>query len=207
MDRLEKARTLTGLPAPFSQLDLGERKAVADAIENEATPYASEWFGRTCRPGSTVVIEFARGGPEGSELPLFAPFGYGYALSQLSEEILRRAAILYVLVTPDESRRRNKDRAEPGAHGSTLHHGVPDKVLRAAYGIDDMAWLLDHSEQPGTVTIRAHGSTFLLPVACFDNRRRRSLFEGEIATGPPGEVTEDHMALRQAFAGLVRAPA
>ncbi len=200
MNRLENARASTGMPAPFSGLDRRARKAVADEIDGEAAPFAAEWSGRVRPPGSTVVIEFARGGPEGSKLPLSAPYGYSYALSQLSEEILRSAVILYVLVTPEESRRRNRARAEPGAHGSALHHGVPERVLRESYGIDDMMWLMEHSEEPGTVTVPAPQANFHLRVACLDNRHHRS----SLRRAPrPGEATELHESLCEAFAGLV----
>jgi hypothetical protein len=208
MDRFETARSLAQMPAPFSQLDEGTRTAVATAIEEEAASFAAKWSVRSRLPGSTVVIEFARGGPEGSDLPLDPPHGYAHSLSQLSAEILRRAAVLYVWVTPEDSRRRNKQRAQPGAEGSILHHGVPERAMKANYGIDDMGWLIDHCEQPGTITVQAHDSTFHLPVACFDNRRDLTLFElDDPATWPPKEVDQVHNALQEAFAGLIPHPA
>ena len=203
VDRLETAHVLAGMSAPFSQLDEGARTAVAAAIEDEAAPFAAQWCARSRPPDSTVVIELARGGPEGSDLPLDSPYGYAHALSLLSAELLHRAAILYVSVTPQDSRRRNRDRARPGAHGSILHHGVPEKAMRAAYGIDDLGWLIDHSDQPGTITVPAHESTFHLPAACFDNRRDLALFQREDpATWPTREVAQVHAALREAFGGL-----
>lgn len=204
LDRLETARALAGAPAPFSLLDKGDRTAVVTAIENEAARFAAEWSARSRPPSSTVVIEFARGGPKGSNLPLDPPYGYAHSLSLLSAEMLRRAAVLYLWVTPEESRRRNQERARPGENGSILHHCVPETVMKAYYGIDDMGWLIDQSEQPGTITVRTHESIFYLPIARFDNRRNLPLFEhGDATTKLAGRQSEEvHAALREAFAGL-----
>ena len=64
--------------------------------------------------GRTIVIEFARGGPQNSSMPLTPPYGYQYSFGRLSDHILGRAAILYIWVTPEESRRKNEERAKPG---------------------------------------------------------------------------------------------
>ncbi len=203
IDRLERAHVLAGMPAPFSSLGPPGRLAVSTAIADDAARFAGEWIARTRPPGTTVVIELSRGGPEGSALPLAPPYGYAYALSLLSAEILRRAVILYVWVTPEESRRRNVQRAQPGAQGSTLHHAVPEATMRTCYGMDDMGWLIDHSERPGTITLHAHQATFQLPVARFDNRRQLELLRSDdIATRSVGQAEQVHQFLEEAFAGL-----
>jgi hypothetical protein len=174
LDRFDRARRAVGAPAPFGAMPAGLRAALCAAIEKEVVDHHPT----IDLSAHTVVIEFARGGPDGASLPLPAPHGYSYSLSQLSEPILRSAAILYVWVDPAESRRRNRERARPGADGdaSILHHGVPEAVMRDEYGTDDVAWLMEHSGRPGTITVSAHGRRFHLPIVCFDNRVDRTSF-------------------------------
>jgi hypothetical protein len=204
MERLTKARALAGASDPFSQLDKDERRMVATAVEGEAEEFAAEWLARRRPPGSTVVIEFARGGPEGSSLPMEPPLGYAWSLSQLSAEILGCSVILYVWVTPEESRRRNRERVRPGEDGSILHHGVPEAAMHRDYGTDDIEWLIDHSEHPGTITVQGHESTFHVPVARYDNRRDLVAFQrDDPSSWPSGETEGLHRALRGAFAELV----
>ena len=174
LDRLDAARRSVGAPAPFAGMPGVIRATLCAAIEDEV----GETQGTADLSGHTVVIEFARGGPDGAELPLEPPHGYAYSLAQLSEPILESAAILYVWVDPAESRRRNRDRARPGPDGdaSILHHGVPEVVMRDEYGTDDMAWLMEQSSRPGTVEVFSHGRLFHLPVVRFDNRVDRTSF-------------------------------
>lgn len=75
----------------------------------------------------TVIIEFARGGNN----------GYAHALARLSEEILKRAAILYVQVSFDESWRRNVARYEEKQKHSILAHMVPRETMDYFYKTDD----------------------------------------------------------------------
>ena len=204
-DRLERAFGRAGMPAPLSRLSPAARQAGLASIEVSATRFASEWSARRRPPGSTVVIEFSRGGPAGSDLPMVAPYGYEHAFSLLSERILRRAVVLYVWVTPEQSRSRNHERARPGAQGTTMHHAVPDSAMDADYGMDDMSWLMEHSERPDTVTVHAHGSTFHLPVARFDNRREVEAFRGDARPTQEGGLDAQTSAcLRMAFARLAR---
>ncbi|MDH3540397.1 MAG: hypothetical protein OEP52_10395 [Acidimicrobiia bacterium] len=188
--RFDAARRAVGAPAPFESLNAGLRSRLCAAIEEEATQLG------VVEPvdlaAHTVVIEFARGGPEGARMPLDPPHGYGYSLSRLSPSILESAAILYVWVEPAESRRRNRERAKPGreADASILHHGVPEAVMREEYGTDDMKWLIEHGGRPGTVAVPAHGHTFHLPVVRFDNRVDRTSF----LRADPGEWDDQLLA-------------
>ena len=177
MERIDRASKKVGAPERFASLDADTRKKIATAIEPETKELLKEKLASyTDLNGKTLVIEFARGGAQGSPLPLKAPFGYQYSLGVLSEEILRKAVILFIWVTPEESRRKNAARANPDDPGSILHHGVPIDVMLNDYGVDDMDWLEQHSQKPGTVTVNAHGKTWQLPIARFDNRVDKTSF-------------------------------
>jgi len=201
LDRLDRARAAAGAPVPFA--GLASRAALETAIAKDAAELVEGLPSGPLEGGETVVMEFARGGPRGSALPLPPPFGYRYALSMLSPEILSRAVILYVWVSPEESRRKNRERARPGADGSILHHGVPEAVMEAEYGVDDMAWLLESSDVPGTVTVHAHGRVFHLPATRFDNRvDRTSFLRADPAEWPSNEIRTVHEELQRAFRSL-----
>ncbi len=194
-----------GLPAAFAGLLPGPRAELGTAIG----PEAQQLLGARSAgvPDSlderTVVIEFARGGPAGAEPPLPAPHGYRHALSLLSAPILSTAVILYVWVTPEESLRRNRERARPGADGSILHHSVPGPVMEADYGCDDMEWLLEHAERPGTVSVPAHGRVFHVPAVRYDNRADTTSFlRNDPSEWPPDSVRLLHDRLRTALRSL-----
>ena len=74
---------------------------------------------------------------------------------------------MYAWVAPAESRRKNAARTNPDDPGSILHPGVPLEVMRTDYGCGDIGWLLESSDQPGSVRIDAHGRVFHLPIARF----------------------------------------
>jgi hypothetical protein len=205
--RFDGARAKVGGPPAFSTLPAEVRTSLAGALEaecgellrdrNAAIPDALE--------GRTVVMEFARGGPDGAALPLPAPLGYRYSLARLSDEILSRASILYVWVTPEESRRKNHERTDPNDPGSILHHGVPMAVMLGDYGTDDMAWLIEHSDQPDTVQVEARGRTYHLPVARFDNRVDKTSFvRADRSAWKPDQVAALHAGLADAFARLAK---
>ena len=84
--------------------------------------------------------------------------------------------LLYVWVTPEESRRKNTARTDPNDPGSILHHGVPMDVMMNDYGCDDMDHLEKISEVPGTITITSQGQKFHIPVGRFDNRVDKTSF-------------------------------
>ncbi len=208
LDRFDAARRKVGARPAFGQLDAATRQAVAKAIESECTELVRDKNAGIpdTLEGHTVVIEFARGGPDKSSLPLPAPLGYRYSFAALSEEILRRAAVLYVWVTPEESRRKNIERTDPNDPGSILHHGVPMAVMLGDYGCDDMDWLLQHSDRPDTVKFEAHGRTWYLPVGRFDNRVDKTTFvRGERSQWKEADVRALHDGLAGALARVVKA--
>lgn len=178
-ERLDRAAKKAGARPKLMTLDEEVRAKVALAIEGEARRQVEERIREypESLEGHTVVIEFARGGPDGASMPLPPPFGYAHSLSLLSPNILEKAAILYVWVTPEESRRKNAERADPKDPGSILHHGVPLPVMLGDYGCDDMAYLIETSQRPGTIrVVTKEGRAFDVPVVRLDNRVDKTSF-------------------------------
>lgn len=178
LERFDAASEAVGCKPKFRAMSPDLRAQVEAAIDAEARKLYEE-KAASCPAsleGKTIVIEFARGGPPGDTYPL--PEGYGYrgALPHLSQEILERAVILYVWVTPEESRRKNRARARPGADGSILFHGTPEVVMVQEYSRCDMAWLLETAPVPGTIRVEAHGRAFDVPTERFDNRQDLTTF-------------------------------
>jgi hypothetical protein len=207
LNRLDRARRLVGLNPPFDHLHEEVLASVATVFDDEIAEHARERIATLAgyEPGvSTVLIEFARGGPEGTRPPLPDPHGYAFSLRYLSADILRRAAALYVWVTPDGSRRRNLDRAVPGIEGdaSILHHGIPDVVMRGDYGVDDFLWLMERGGGHA-IEVEAHDATFVIPAAVFDNRTDHTSFlRADHSEWDPGLVEKLHTALTTSFAAL-----
>ncbi len=195
LERISGARARAGADPGF--VPRGDRATIASRIRADAEQLVEERTQLRTAQDDTIVVEFARGGPAGAPLPLPPPHGYAFSLAALSDEILERASILYVWVTPEESRKRNRERARPGGDASILHHGVPEQVMFADYGCDDMDWLIDHSTTPGTVDVRG----FQVPVARFDNRVDKTSFLRE-ADWPPEKVADLHRELREVFGSL-----
>jgi hypothetical protein len=209
-ERLDRARAKVGAKPALGALPAAQRKELATSLEREAQALLRDKNAGVPDglEGRTVVIEAARGGPDGAAMPLPAPLGYRYSIATLSDAILSRASILYVWVAPEESRRKNRERADPSDPGSILHHGVPDAVMYHDYGCDDMEWLIGQSDREGTVRIEARGRTFHLPVARFDNRVDKTTFvRAERAAWKPADVAALHAGLQGAFEKLARARA
>jgi hypothetical protein len=75
----------------------------------------------------TLLIEFARGVGD----------GFRQSLERFDPAILRRAAILYIQVSFEESFRRNSSRYKPGQEESTLFHKVPDRDMLGFFRDND----------------------------------------------------------------------
>jgi len=205
LDRVDVARARFGAAPALGQLPARTREHVACRLAKEARALLDEKHENypTTLTGKTILIEFARGGPDGSKFPLVEPLGYQGSIPCLSPAILERAAILYIWVTPEESRRKNVARTDPNDPGSILHHGVPHEVMMKDYGCDDMEHLLSTSPKPGHVRLAAFGREFLLPVARLDNRVDKTSFIREPREKwDPKNVKALHEGLRSAFAGL-----
>jgi hypothetical protein len=177
-ERFDNASHVAGGKPKFRRMDPEVRGELAVALEDEAMQLFQDKAAAVpdSLEGKTIVIEFARGGPEGA-LPLPAGYGYRGSLPFFSDDVLRRAAVLYIWVTPEESRRKNRARARPDGQGSILFHGTPEVVMRREYGQDDMDWLLGQSDVPDTIRIdREGGAAVHLPTARFDNRVDKTSF-------------------------------
>ncbi len=197
-ERLDEASTKVGCDRRMAALDDALRGKLAQKMEKDA----QDWLAEKRKNlqdnlnGKTVVIEFARGGPDGASMPLPAPLGYRYSLAQLSDKILSSAAILYIWVTPEESRRKNDARTDPNDPGSILNHGVPMHVMLNDYGCDDIDDLLGSSSKPGTIEVRRDGKSHFLPLVRFDNRvDKTSFLRDDPKDWPADKVQQIHSVL------------
>ena len=202
MERFDACRAKVGAGTFWAGLGEDDRAKLIAELEPESRKLLDDKVAEVpdSLDGKTVVVEFARGGRDGSTMPLSDPWGYQYSLRMLCPEMLEKASILYIWVTPEESRRKNDERTDPNDPGSILHHGVPIEVMMNDYGCDDMSYLLEISEKPQTVTIKAHGRTYHLPLGRFDNRVDCTTFiRGEKADWPPEAVEKLQTGMREAF--------
>ena len=97
----------------IERLSLNYKRAVRDDPEYHAR--------------KTAIIEFARGGERAFEE------AYGY----LDPEILRRAGIVYIKVSYEESKRKNQRRANKDRPDSILQHSLPDEKMEHYYKSND----------------------------------------------------------------------
>jgi len=107
----------------------------------------------------TALIEFARGGPNGIE----------EALSYLHEEVLQRAAIIYIKVSYEESVRKNRRRARKGMEDSILYHSLPDEKMDFYYRTND--WEKLEKMNPEYINVRG----FNVPYGVFENEPEKTL--------------------------------
>lgn len=204
-ERLDAARERAGGQALLRLLPDPLLAQVADAVEEEAAALLKSKVDEVpdSLEGKTVVIEFARGGADASPLPLPAGYGYGSSLPQLSHGILEKASVLYIWVTPEESRRKNTARTDPDDPGSILHHGVPLAVMYGDYGCDDMEYMLEQSDKPDTLKIEKGDKAYHLPVGRFDNRVDLTSFIRDDQEWQAEDVAKLQAGMRTAFDELM----
>jgi hypothetical protein len=192
LDRIERARRTIGLPPAFRA---GERKARAeldDTLAVEAAALLDERRPHLTADGpQTYLVELARGAADWMRPPLPAPLGYEASLPFLGQEILGRAAVLHVHVSPEESLRRNLQRADPSHPGSVLGHSVPEIVMRQDYGIDDLGWLAARSDVPGTIRIPCGDRWLHLPIVAFENEPDLTSFARQATNVWPRSKVEE----------------
>ena len=115
---------------------------------------------------NTCMIEFSRGSEHG---------GYAEAFQHLSDEVLARAAIMYVRVPYEESLRKNRRRFNPDKPDSILEHGLSDEKMERLYRDDDFATVAPGDS--GLIEIRGQH----IPFAVFPN-------EDDVTTGRPDQL-------------------
>jgi hypothetical protein len=103
----------------------------------------------------TTIVEFSRGSEHG---------GYAEAFPHLADDLLRRAAVLYVNVPFEESLRKNRRRFNPDRPGSILEHALPDEKLKRLYRDDD--WATFSAGGPSFLTVRS----IRMPYVVFENQ-------------------------------------
>jgi len=177
-DRLDRASLAAGLAPRVSLLPEELRKKIAEALEDEAKKMTLEKESQYPESfeNKTIIIESARGGQDGASMPLTGTAGYQYYYPNFAPDLLDHAAILYIWVTPEESRRKNFARYNPDDPGSNLFHGTPLPVMMYDYGCDDMEYLRANTEVENTITVKAHDRTWHLPIGVFDNREDKTTF-------------------------------
>lgn len=107
----------------------------------------------------TTLIEFARGGDN----------GINEALNYLSDDILKRACIVYIRVDYAESVRKNHRRARKGEEHSILHHSLPDEKMEFYYKTND--WDKLEAKNPDFIEVKGHK----VPYAVFENMPEKTL--------------------------------
>lgn len=112
---------------------------------------------------TTAVVEFARGSEHG---------GYAEAFLHLLDDLLRRAAAVYVRVPFEESLRKNRRRFDPERPDSILEHALPDDKMTRLYRDDD--WATFSAGDSDFLTVRS----IRVPYVVFEN-------EDDVTTDKP----------------------
>ncbi len=108
----------------------------------------------------TVLMEFARGGEN----------GFTNAFQHLSDDVLARAAILYIDVSFEESLRKNRRRYRPEQADSILYHSLEDAKMERYYKDNDWA-RLSEGRDDGFIAVKGRQ----VPFAVFHNEPEKTL--------------------------------
>jgi hypothetical protein len=113
---------------------------------------------------TTTIVEFSRGGQD----------GFREAFSYLHDEILKRARIVYIKVSYEESVRKNRRRAKPGMEDSILYHSLPDDKMEFYYKSND--WDMLQSADSRIIPIKG----YKVPYAVFENEPEKTDDPGKL---------------------------
>jgi hypothetical protein len=117
---------------------------------------------------ATTLVEFSRGDEHG---------GYTEAFPHLTDDLLQRAAVVYVRVSFEESLRKNRRRFNPDRPDSILEHSLPDEKLTRLYRDDD--WASFSASDLDFLSVRS----IRVPYVVFEN-------EDDVTTGKPDLLAE-----------------
>jgi hypothetical protein len=117
---------------------------------------------------TTSLVEFSRGEEHG---------GYAAAFPHLADDLLSRAAVVYVRVSFEESLRKNRRRFNPERPDSILEHALPDEKMARLYRGDD--WDRVSGGAPDFLQV----GSIRVPYAVFEN-------EDDVTTGTPERLAD-----------------
>lgn len=128
-------------------------------IERISLEYAKKLRDAGYHDEYTSILEFARGSEHG---------GFKAAFRHLSDEILKKAGIVYIKVSYEESLRKNRRRFNPDRPDSILEHGLPDEKLEKMYKKND--WETLSAADPHFIEIKG----YKVPYVVFENEPEKT---------------------------------
>ncbi len=150
-------------------------------LEKINNAYAKRCRDKAYHDHMTSIIEFARGSEHG---------GWQAAYPVLSDEILARAAIIYISVTYEESMRKNRRRYKPDQADSILFHALEDEKMTKLYKDSDWdEWT--GGAMSGHLNIRG----FRVPFVTFNNMPEKT-DKPDVLAAHLEEVTQKLWQLR-----------
>jgi len=114
-------------------------------IERISMEYQKKLRDEGYAENTTTILEFSRGAEHG---------GYASSFRHLSEDILKKACVLYIDVPYEESLRKNRRRYNPKRPDSILEHGLPDHKLERMY--KEIDWETFRGEDPEFILFDGH---------------------------------------------------
>jgi hypothetical protein len=112
---------------------------------------------------TTAIFEYARGSQHG---------GFAEAYKYLSDDVLSKAATIYIKVGFEESMRKNRRRRNPDRPDSILEHSLED--LKIEYLYKDSDWEEFSGQDPEFLHVETRKKSFRVPYVIFDNEPEKT---------------------------------